>query len=221
VDLCTLHEKSQPVDPMSNSFFDPSGFEPVSVGQRLREIRLEKGFSIRALAEASGLAVNTLSLIENQKSSPSVNTLEQLAEALAIPLASLFEPISSTYAVVPTIQGRRRKMVVDGIRVEDLGLQLRGQPFQPFIVTLPPGKGSGNQPIVHTGYELVYCLSGRIDYVVDGQHYPVSAGDSLLFEAHLAHHWENCGKTPAVYLLLMVPEDSRDAPGRVHFTRKV
>ena len=63
----------------SQSFFDPGGFKPVSVGQRLREYRLERGFSIRELAEKSGLAVNTLSLIENQKSSPSVNTLAPFA----------------------------------------------------------------------------------------------------------------------------------------------
>ncbi|MEA3326538.1 MAG: helix-turn-helix transcriptional regulator [Chloroflexota bacterium] len=74
----------------NQSFFDPAGFKPISVGQRLREFRIEKGLSIRALAEKSGLAVNTLSLIENQKSSPSVNTLEQLARALELSVARFF-----------------------------------------------------------------------------------------------------------------------------------
>ncbi len=203
---------------MAKSFFDPGGFEPVSVGQRLREIRLEKGLSIKALAEASGLAVNTLSLIENQKSSPSVNTLEQLAQALGISLASLFEPVSPSHPVVHTLAGQRRKMMVDQIRIEDLGLNLKEQPFQPFIVTLPPGKGSGSHPIVHTGHEFVYCLSGEVEYDIDDRYYHLSDGDSLLFEAHIPHRWKNGSKKPVTYILLMMPGDDREVPGEVHFS---
>ena len=54
----------------------------VDVGARLRELRAEHGFSIRALAEHSQLNVNTLSLIEHNKTSPSVSTLQQVAAAL-------------------------------------------------------------------------------------------------------------------------------------------
>ena len=54
------------------------GVEPSSqeshVGQRVRQLRMDRGYSIRGLAEASGLSVNTLSLIENGKISPSVST---------------------------------------------------------------------------------------------------------------------------------------------------
>jgi transcriptional regulator with XRE-family HTH domain len=49
------------------------------VSRRLRELRAEREMSLRALAERSGLNVNTLSLIENNKSSPSVGTLQQIA----------------------------------------------------------------------------------------------------------------------------------------------
>jgi DNA-binding XRE family transcriptional regulator len=56
------------------TIFERGGFEPVSVGKRLRELRTNSGYSIKTLAEKSGLSVNTLSLIENEKTSPSVNT---------------------------------------------------------------------------------------------------------------------------------------------------
>ena len=202
------------------SFFDPGGFKPVSVGQRLREYRIERGFSIKTLAERSGLAVNTLSLIENQKTSPSVNTLEQLARALSIPLASLFEPVSEEQHLILTNPSQRREMMVDGIRVEDCGLSLVNSPVQPFIVTMPPGKDSGKHAIVHTGHEFIYCLSGVIHYHVDGKKHILHAGDSLLFEARLPHQWMNGGDSPAVYLLLMVPGDSKDVPGEVHFSTR-
>lgn len=202
------------------SFFDPGGFKPVSVGQRLREYRIDRGFSIKALAERSGLAVNTLSLIENQKTSPSVNTLEQLAKALSIPLASLFEPVIEEAHLIHTSRGQRREMLVDGIRVEDCGLSLENSPLQPFIVTMPKGRDSGEYPIVHTGYEFIYCLSGTIYYFVEGKRHCLQSGDSLLFEAQLPHQCINAGEEPATYLLLMIPGDMKDIPGEVHFASR-
>lgn len=62
-----------------------------SLGNRLRELRRQQGLSLRALAEKSGLSANTLSLIENGKTSPSVATLQQIALALNIPITAFFE----------------------------------------------------------------------------------------------------------------------------------
>ena len=61
----------------------------VDVGQRLRVLRTEHGHSLRRLADLSGLNVNTLSLIENGRTSPSVSTLQQLARALQVPISSV------------------------------------------------------------------------------------------------------------------------------------
>ena len=58
----------------------------VLVGKRLRMIRTNRGFSMRTLADRSGLNINTLSLIENVKTSPSVSTLQLLATALDVPV---------------------------------------------------------------------------------------------------------------------------------------
>ena len=202
------------------SFFDPGGFLPVSVGQRLREFRIEKGLSIKALAETSGLAVNTLSLIENQKSSPSVNTLEQLARALQLPLTRFFEPIQEERHLVSTQAGQRREFNLDGIRVEDCGLDLSDQPMQPFVVTLLPGQGSSVDAIQHSGYEFIYCLSGKIEYYVDDRELTMQAGDSLLFNADHPHRWDNQSDEPVVYLLIMIPSDIKEFPADVHFFSK-
>src|SRR4030066_1937087 len=63
----------------------------IDVGRNLRDMRAERELSIRSLAELSGLNVNTLSMIENGKSSPSVSTLQQLASALEVPITAFFE----------------------------------------------------------------------------------------------------------------------------------
>ena len=51
------------------------------LGKRVRELRNRRGLTIRELASKSGISINTLSLIENGKTSPSVSTLRRIASA--------------------------------------------------------------------------------------------------------------------------------------------
>lgn len=188
------------------------------VGKRLRELRTRLGFSLRALADRSGLNVNTLSLIENGKSSPSVSTLQQLALALDVPIAALFEQEPVERRVVFTPKESRPQASFGSTRMENLGKDLSGRAVQPFVVTLQPGMGSGDRMIVHTGYEFVYCLSGQIRYRIDQDAYNLKTGDSLAFEAHLPHCWENTGEDTAEILLILYPSDEHEEPGGRHFS---
>lgn len=204
-------------EPSNKFFLDPGGYQPVSVGSRLRQIRTEQGYSIKALAEKSGLAINTLSLIENHRSSPSVNTLERLAYALQVPLTLFFEPVQKQPALVHTRSGERRAMNLDGIRVEDCGIDIQKHPLHPFFVTLPPGKGGCDDMVQHQGYEFVWCVSGEIDYCVEDAHFTLQAGDSLFFDASRPHSWVNQHPDPATYLLLLIPGEEEELLGQIHF----
>ena len=77
--------------------------------------------------------------------------------------------------------------------------------------------GSGDQMIVHTGYEFVYNLAGSFCYQIDQQEFSFKPGDSLVFEAHLPHCWENNGSETAQLLLILFPSDVKDEPGGRHF----
>lgn len=188
------------------------------VGQRVRQLRTERGLSIRALAEASGLSANTLSLIENGKISPSVSTLQRAAQALAVPITTFFElPAPRQQVVFLSGEVRSRARFEHGA-VEDLATGFASRALHPCLVTLEPHNGSGADPIVHTGYEFVYCLKGRVTYTVDGQQYNLSPGDSLLFESHLPHRWSNEDDTSAQMLLVLAPTDERDRPTHRHFS---
>jgi transcriptional regulator with XRE-family HTH domain len=62
----------------------------IDVGSRLRQLRQERGKSMRALARASGLSTNALSMIERSRTSPSVSTLYKIADALEVPITAFF-----------------------------------------------------------------------------------------------------------------------------------
>lgn len=191
----------------------------ITVGQRLREIRAVRGLSMRALAEMSGLNINTLSLIENEHTSPSVSTLQQLAQSLQVPISEFFQTNHGTKKLVHQKKGDRPRTTFAHGTMEDLAAGMPRFGAEPIIVTLEPNADSGKKPIVHTGREFVYCLDGHIVYTVDNERYLLEAGDSLIFEAYLPHHWKNPDSTPSRALLVLCPMDERDQPRERHFSR--
>ncbi len=191
----------------------------IDVGQRLRVIRAERGLSIKALAELSHLNVNTLSLIENRRTSPSVSTLQQLAQSLQIPITTFFETDHGQKKVVYQKSGKRPHATFAHGTMEDLATGMSRFGAEPIIVTLEPNADSGRMPIVHTGREFVYCLEGQIAYTIDTETYLLDPGDSLLFEAYLPHHWKNFKKISARILLVLCPMDERENPSERHFIK--
>jgi uncharacterized cupin superfamily protein len=189
----------------------------IDVGTRLREVRMGRGYSIRALAEQSNLNVNTLSLIENGHTSPSVSTLQVIAQTLQVPISAFFETGQNDKKVVYQRSGKRPHAAFTHGMMEDLGAGMPRLGAEPLIITLKPKADSGKTPIVHTGREFVYCLEGHITYHVDEEAYQLEPGDSLMFEAYLPHRWHNEDASASRLLLVLCPLDERDQPSERHF----
>jgi transcriptional regulator with XRE-family HTH domain len=187
------------------------------LGARLRYLRQRHQLTMRELAEKSGLSINTLSMIENCKTSPSISTIQQISQALDIPLVSFFETRPARKRVVYVRQEERPKVNLGSTLLEHLGKELVDSDIQPFVVTLEPGVKSGKKPIIHTGHEFVYCLSGQIQYTIDDKNYLLNPGDSLVFESPLSHHWQNMSKQVSQFILVLCPSDDHDAPAEIHF----
>jgi quercetin dioxygenase-like cupin family protein len=66
----------------------------------------------------------------------------------------------------------------------------------------------------------VYCLKGCIAYLIEDQHYILEQGDSLLFESHLPHCWQNMVAEPSMKILVLCPTEQRDVPMIRHFTHE-
>ena len=201
----------------SSSASDSLPSAGAEVGRHLRELRAERGISIRSLADQSGLNVNTLSLIENSRTSPSVSTLQQLAAALDVPITAFFERDVPKNDISYQKANQRRRVSFAHGTLEDLGTGLSMRGGQPLLVTMKPKADSGPTPIVHTGHEFVFCLEGQLTYTIQGNLYLLDPGDSLLFAAYLPHCWCNSGKAHSRSLLIMCPADDDDDPTERHF----
>jgi hypothetical protein len=145
-----------------------------------------------------------LSRIERGLVSPSVETLERIAQGLGVPLSRFFgdQPSRTDFSHVPAGKGIpvERIGAVAGYHYELLGHQLSGNLFvEPYLVTLLPGA----EPYVtfqHPGVKFLYLLTGRLTYRYGHKVVSLGAGDSLLFDATALHGIEAIGELPVAYL---------------------
>ncbi|PPS73291.1 MULTISPECIES: helix-turn-helix domain-containing protein [Streptomyces] len=71
------------------------------VGARIRQARLERGTSLRALAREIGVSASLVSQIETGKSQPSVSTLYAITTTLGISVESLFDAREEAASIPP------------------------------------------------------------------------------------------------------------------------
>lgn len=192
----------------------PDTIEP-NVGARIRSLRDEQGYSLRALAERSGLSVNAISLIERGENSPTVSSLHRLAKALNVPITDFFHE-ESKQSVVYVRRQTGLRSESEGVTMESLGIGLTNQKMEPFCMMIEPGVGNVDDPISHSGEEFVYCLEGMIEYAIEDQIYRLEQGDSLLFDATQNHAYQNVSDTPATVLLVFQAARDGQRVQRLH-----
>jgi transcriptional regulator with XRE-family HTH domain len=191
--------------------------EKNTVGSKLRAAREERGLSQRELAQLANLSTNAISLIERDENSPSVSTLQSLATALNVKMSYFFDD-HEPKNVLHVKAEERPAIVSKGVRIEGLGGKLSRQEMDPYLVTLEPHSESGVRQVVHTGHELVYCIYGKVEYLIDGKIYHLESGDLLLFEAHLPHVWRNTTSQQAMILLVLQASGLAGEPVERHFS---
>jgi len=178
--------------------------EKLVVGKRIREIRAQRGLSLRALAELSKLSTNAISLIERGDNSPTVSSLHNLASALAVPITAFFEQQPGGQ-VIHLKKKHRPTSETAGVKMESLGGGLPNQQLEPFLMTIAPGGSSTSSQITHSGEELVYVLTGTLICRINEQEYPLEEGDSLLFLASQPHIYKNKTRKAAQILIVFQP----------------
>ena len=181
---------------------------PAAIGRQVRSIRLHKKLTIAQLARETGLSNGMLSKIENGQTTPSLTTLQNLSQALNVPLTTLFKGFEESREAMHVKSG-------DGLEAERAGTRSGHQynllghitgssdvTIEPYLITLT--RESDVFPTFqHEGLEFLYMLEGRVDYRHGRSTFLLEPGDSLIFDADAPHGPENLIELPARYLSII------------------
>jgi transcriptional regulator with XRE-family HTH domain len=183
-----------------------------ALGARLRELRLERGLGLRETARRAGISHGLLSQVETGRTQPSVATLARIGTALGVPIFDdVFERPSPQPGGGRLVRGAERKALASYSPARDwLVTPTTDGTFSVFFTVLPPGSDSGG-PYSHLGgQELLFVLSGEVEFEVEGERWLLGPGDAVTLRASEEHGWRNPGTEPAE--TLWVVERPGDGP---------
>lgn len=178
-----------------------------SLGDRIRELRKQRGMTLTQLAGLAKLSASNLSKIETGKISVNFETVNRFAEGLGVPIASLV----AARAATPKLAGRRsitkkrrgRHFSNQRYDLEILcdDLVHKQNVFWRVVVKARTLQEYGEFSR-HPGEEFIYMLSGSMVLHTD-QYRPVvlGEGDSIFFDSSMGHAYLRHGAQPAVFLM--------------------
>jgi XRE family transcriptional regulator, regulator of sulfur utilization len=182
------------------------GAPSVTVGPRIKALRDAMGFSLRDLAERSGVSAPMLSQVERGETSPTLAVAEKIATGLELTLSQLLRLDEGQHVSISRA-GERRHSERGGHRFEELTPPLPGQRADVSVHTLEPGASTGGRedPPMHEpgSRETAVVLNGTLALFVEGARHDLASGDSVTFDADLPHHFENDGEEPTRFLAVI------------------
>ncbi len=187
--------------------------EVYHVGEKIKVLRHEMGFSAKVLASQAGISSGMLSQLEKGSTQGSVETLRKIAKVLNTTIAALFadefeEPEDTTHESFLVVRKDQRKKISfpDPLyKCELLVPDLQGE-VECVLVELEPQRIT-NELLPHTrgGEEIDMVLSGTIAVQVGEKCYLLEEGDTIRFNPKIPHKIENKTDQEASYISIITP----------------
>jgi len=168
------------------------------VGQRIRDLRQKRDWTLKQLADRCDLSTSFLSQVERGLSSVSITSLHIICQALGITLADFFGDSTRPKDPSSLVRGASEVTKVADqpvINVSDAAIRYRflshefpGRQFEILIGEISPGYHY--PPAPHEGEEFGYVLEGQLKMTIGDEVYALGPGDSYHFSASIAHGYE-------------------------------
>lgn len=171
------------------------------LGEKIKQIRLGKGMTIKDVTEKANITRSLLSQIENNKANPSINSLMAIAQAMGTPIASFFD--DDDQHISPVVKAKERKILKteSGVTYHLLTPEVGTHRIE-FLYNVFDENGSTEKMYKHFGEECGIVLQGKLKVSYGEQEYILEKGDSIILDSSKPHKLTNIhkGKTIAVWV---------------------
>ena len=164
------------------------------VGEKIRELRENKGLSLQDMANRTGYTSALLSQVENHFISPPLGALIKIAKALEVKVGTFFgdEPRES-YAIVRKDERKHisryasKEGVSYGYSYESLGFDKKDRQMEPFLVSLEPATVRSEKLSSHDGEEFIFILEGEMEAILGDHKDVLYPGDCIYYDSAIPH----------------------------------
>jgi transcriptional regulator with XRE-family HTH domain len=186
----------------------------MSLGKAIKLRRIELDMPARVLAERVGVSPSTISKIENDVLSPSLDLLRKIVAELDVSYRELL--VEPDEGALSSAEGGQPVTLVKAGQRKTLRIPARGPVFEILTPNLQgsyefvwieqaPGEG-GDELFAHeTGLESVLVMEGVLQVTVAESVTILEPGDCLTFDATLPHRYQTRGSEKAVWVYVAAP----------------
>ena len=179
-----------------------------NIGRALQRLRKNNNLTLAAVSAKTGVAISTLSKIENNQSSPNFDVLTRLADGLGLDLLALLGESFYTFAHGARTITRANEGVSYETPLgtyEALSGEIAMKALQPAVVRVPAGRSEPAAMSTHAGEEIIYILCGTVRFYMEPYSPTVlEPGDSVHFDSLMQHGFIALGDEDALMLSVSV-----------------
>ena len=178
------------------------------IGETIKRLRTEKKMTLAELSKESGVALATLSRIENGRMTGTLDSHINICEALDITLPELYKELPSSKKKLEVKTGGTESKVSVHDRKsssEILASNIQNKKMLPILLKIVKG-GYTNTEETKPGVEkFIYVLDGKIEAVIGENNYALAQGDTIYFDSSVPHHFKNTGAGEARLMAVSCP----------------
>jgi transcriptional regulator with XRE-family HTH domain len=181
------------------------------IARRIHGLRRTRGLTLEQLAAASGVSRSMISLIERAETSPTATVLDKLADALGVPLPSLFAAPDDDGEPTPLATRAQQAEWTDpatGYVRRQVSPAGADPALELVEIQFPPGQRvsfeSPQRPV--RVQQLVWMLDGEMEIALDGRIWRLRAGDCLRLVLDHTITFHNPTPKPARYALALTTQ---------------
>jgi transcriptional regulator with XRE-family HTH domain len=166
----------------------------IDVGTHLKAVRQMYGLSQRELAKRAGVTNGLISLIEQNRVSPSVSSLKKVLDGIPMALADFF---TLDLGGKPQVFFPREELANIGtasVELRLVGGRLAQRSMSILHERYTANADTGEEMLTHAGEEGGVVVKGKIELTVGGEARVLSAGDAYYFKSSVPHRFRNIGR---------------------------
>lgn len=176
----------------------------MEIGEKLRELRIQRGLTQEELADRCELSKGFISQVERELASPSIATLKDMLECLGVTLQQFFSDTSKEKVVFSPQDMFEKEDAEEGRKITWLVPDAQKNSMEPILLELEPNGKSHILPPLE-GEEFGYVLRGQITLVVGKSRHTVRKGGSFCLHPSVTHYIENNAAKPAAVVWVSTP----------------
>jgi transcriptional regulator with XRE-family HTH domain len=166
----------------------------IDVGSHLKAVRQMYGLSQRELAKRAGVTNGLISLIEQNRVSPSVSSLKKVLDGIPMALADFFTLDLGGKPQVFFPREELPNIGSPGVELRLVGGRLVQRSMSILHERYAANADTGEEMLTHAGEEGGVVVKGKIELTVGGESRVLSAGDAYYFKSSVPHRFRNLGR---------------------------